>query len=290
VSRIVIAGCGDVGSALGVQLARAGHEVWGVRRRPERLPSPLRGVAADLCEPSSLHALPADPEVIVYAAAADERSEAAYRRAYVDGVRNVIHATARGGTVRLFVFTSSTAVYGQQDGEWVDEDSVTAPRAFNGRLLLEGERLVLAGDVPGAVVRLAGVYGPGRTRLIDDVRAGRAVCRGDGPVYANRVHRDDCASALAHVVGLSRPDPLWLAVDDEPAARCDVLRWLASRLGATPPAHVPGPAESPGKRCRNAKLRRSGWTPRYPTFREGYEAVLGARGARPADPSSPRRG
>jgi nucleoside-diphosphate-sugar epimerase len=275
VSRIVIAGCGDVGSALGVRLAQAGHEVWGVRRHPERLPSPLRAVAADLCEPASLRALPADPEVIVYAAAADERSETAFRRAYVDGVRNVIRAAAQGGTVRLLAFTSSTAVYGQQDGEWIDEAAATEPTGFNGRLVLEGEQLVLGSGLPAVVVRLAGIYGPGRTRLLDDVRAGRPVCRGDGPVYTNRVHRDDCAGALAHVLGLSRPDPVWLAVDDEPAARCDVLRWLASRLGVPPPIHVPGPAESPGKRCRNAKLRGSGWTPRYPTFRDGYAAMLG---------------
>jgi nucleoside-diphosphate-sugar epimerase len=176
--------------------------------------------------------------------------------------------------VRLFVFISSTAVYGQRDGEWVDEDSATEPTGFNGRLVLEGERLTLGSGLPAAVVRLAGIYGPGRTRLLDDVRGGRAQCRGDGPVYTNRIHRDDCAGALQHVLGLPEPDAVWLAVDDEPAARCDVLRWLASRLGAPAPASVAGPAEPPGRRCRNAKLRRSGWTPRYPTFREGYESVI----------------
>ena len=273
-SRIVIAGCGDVGGALGIRLARAGHAVWGVRRRVERLPPLLSPVAADLADPASLRALPSDPEVIVYAAAADERSEAAYRRAYVEGVRNVIRATAGAGTVRLLVFTSSTAVYGQRNGDWVDEGSPAEPEGFNGRLVLEGECLVLGGDLPGAVVRLAGIYGPGRTRLIDEVRAGRAVCRGDGPVYTNRIHRDDCASALQHVIEQVRPDPVWLAVDDEPAERCEVLRWLASRLGVPPPRHAPGRAEDPGKRCRNAKLRRGGWTLRFPTFREGYEALL----------------
>jgi nucleoside-diphosphate-sugar epimerase len=281
VSRIVIAGCGDVGGALGVRLVAGGHEVWGVRRHPARLPSPLRGVAADLCEPASLRALPPDPEVIVYAAAADERSEAAYRRAYVEGVRNVLAATAGSGTVRLFVFISSTAVYGQRDGEWVDEDSPTEPTGFNGRLLLEGERLTLGSGLTAAVVRLAGIYGPGRTRLLEEVRGGRVQCRGDGPVYTNRIHRDDCAGALQHVLGLSRPEAVWLAVDDEPAARNDVLRWLASRLGVPAPAYVAGPAEPSGKRGRNAKLRRSGWTPRYPTFREGYETVIEASGARP---------
>jgi nucleoside-diphosphate-sugar epimerase len=274
VSRIVIAGCGDVGTALGVRLAQAGHEVWGVRRRIDRLPPLLRPVAADLSDPASLRALPPDPEVIVYTAAADERSEASYRLAYVEGVRNVIRATASGGSVRLIAFTSSTAVYGQQDGSWVDEASATEPTGFNGQLVLAGERLVLGSGLPAVVVRLAGIYGPGRTRLLDDVRAARAVCRGDGPVYGNRVHRDDAASALQHVIELPRPDPVWLAVDDDPAPRCEVLRWLASRLGAPAPPHVPGPPERPGKRCRNAKLRRSGWTPRYPTFRAGYEAVL----------------
>jgi nucleoside-diphosphate-sugar epimerase len=277
---VLIAGCGDVGSALGLLLAADGHEVFGLRRRPEHLPAPIRPVAGDLGDAATLAAIPPDVELVAYTAAADGFDDGAYRRAYVDGVANLLAALrAAAAPVRRLLFTSSTAVYAQTDGGWVDETSATEPGGFSGRRVLEGERLVTGSGLHGIVLRLAGIYGPGRTRLIDRVRDGLATCSDGPPRWTNRIHRDDCAGAARHLLTLADPGPVWLGVDDEPADECAVLDWLAARLGAPPPRRVPSDpagARRPqsNKRCSNRALVASGYVLRYPTFRDGYGAMV----------------
>jgi nucleoside-diphosphate-sugar epimerase len=177
-----------------------------------------------------------------------------------------------------FFYASSTGVYAQSHGEWVDEDSPTEPTGFSGLRVLEGERLALEG-VPGAVVvRFGGIYGPGRTRLVDTVRRG-ATCVESPPLYTNRIHRDDCAGVLRHLLSLERAASAYVAVDHAPAPQCEVMDWLAARLGVPAPRRVRGqaPEAGPGgsKRCRNARLLASGYAFLYPTYREGYAALLG---------------
>jgi nucleoside-diphosphate-sugar epimerase len=133
--------------------------------------------------------------------------------------------------------------------------------------------------LPAVVLRLGGIYGPGRDRLVRELREGRARLRPGPPRYTNRIHRDDAAAALLHLLDLAEPAPLQLGVDCEPADQNDVLRWLARALGlAVPPF---GDAERPAggrpgtsKRCRNARLLASGFVFRYPTYREGYAGTL----------------
>ena len=282
--RILIAGCGYVGTALAARLAGDGHAVWGLSRRPRALPAQVSPVAADLRDPGALADLPRGLDAVFYTASAAGGGEAAYRAAYVLGLGNLLDALERDGTPRRVFFTSSTAVYGQSDGSWVDETSAAEPTGYRGRILLEAEARLRAGPGEGCVVRFGGIYGPGRARLLERVRAGTATLP-SGPEYTNRIHRDDCAGALRHLLGLGRLEPLYLGVDDEPADRRLVLRWLAERLGVPPPREAPaepaagGPAAS-GKRCRNARLRASGYRFRYPTFREGYAPLADAlRGA-----------
>lgn len=253
----------------------------GLRRDPSGLPAAITPVAADLGDAASLAAVPADVEALVYAAAADRRDDDAYRRAYVDGLRHVLaRLRDAGAPLRRLVYVSSTAVYAQDDGGWVDETSPTEPTHFTGRRLREGEQLALAAGVSGTVLRLAGIYGPGRTRLVDEVRAGTAVVAADAPMWTNRIHRDDCAGAIAHLLALPSPAPLWLGVDHEPAERGVVLDWLADRLGVARPQRVTDAARGRGgnKRCDGGRLRASGYTFQYPTFREGYAALLASRG------------
>jgi len=279
-SRVLIAGCGDLGCALGLTLAARGDEVFGLRRGIAGIPPPIRPVAADLADRGTLAALPDGIACVVYAAAADSRDPEAYRRAYVEGLQNLLATLeARAAPLRRLVYCSSTAVYGQQDGEWVDEGSPTEPSGFAGQILLAGERLALACGVPTTVVRFAGIYGPGRTRLLDQLRAGTATCPEGPPTWTNRIHRDDCVGVLAHLLALSHADGCWLAVDTEPAPLCLVLDWLAARLGVPPPPRVargtaPGRVEGSNKRCRNGRLVASGYRYRFPTFREGYGALL----------------
>lgn len=282
--RVLIAGCGDLGAALGVELAAAGAEVYGLRRHPQALPKAIRPLAADLADPTTLSALP-EVDAVVYAAAADRTTEDAYRSAYVDGVRHLLAAPGmQQHPPRRLLFVSSTAVYAQNGGEWIDESSAAEATHFRALLLREGEALVRSATssrTATTVLRLAGIYGPGRTRLIDLVRSGRATYPPGPPRYANRIHRDDAAGVLAHLLGQPQPAPLYLGVDDAPVDLREVLVWLAERLGAPAPrleeSPVEGGAERTSKRCSNSRLRAAGYRFRFPTYREGYATMLALR-------------
>lgn len=272
---MLIAGCGYVGTALGVELAAQGNDVWGLRRDASRLPPQLHALSADLSDPTTLRSLPSALDHVVYCAGADEASDAAYERVYVSGLRNVLAATSGSGLRRVF-FTSSTAVYGQSLGEWVDENAETTPTHFSGIRLLEAERLLRQQPVPATVLRCSGIYGPGRTRLIDSVRNGSAA---PSQRFTNRIHRDDIAGAIAHLLGHAQPPPLLLLSDDAPALDSEVIGFLAQQLGVPQPALAPAATAGRGghKRCRNTQLHATGYQLRYPSYREGYGAML-ARG------------
>jgi len=289
VSRILIAGCGYVGTRLGVDLAEAGHTVWGLRRHPEALPSTVTPFCADLTEPSTLGNLPPELDYVVYATAADGPGEEAYRRAYLEGAGLLFDALIeQEERPRRIFFVSSTAVYGQDGGEWVDEGSTTEPTSTNGQILLAAERQFLAGPFPATVLRLGGIYGPGRMRLIRLVESGEATVCPEAPTFTNRIHRDDAAGMLAHLIARdgaaargegAPPTQIYLGIDGEPAPRHEVLDWLAERLGVPHPRRVSAqdePRRSRGgnKRCRSGRILASGYALRYASFREGYGEIL----------------
>jgi nucleoside-diphosphate-sugar epimerase len=279
-TRVLIAGCGYVGAALGKMLVAEGQDVWGLRRHSELLPPVIAPFRADLCKPSSLAGLPDRLDFICYLAAADETSDAAYRAVYVVGLLNLIQALLeQGQNPKRFFFTSSTSVYAQRDGEWVDENSPTEPHHFSGQRLLEAEQVLLSGPFTATVVRLAGIYGPGRSRLIDSRRREAIHSAGDA-AYTNRIHCDDCAGMLLHLMNLPNPESLYIGVDHEPTQQNQVLNWLQNRIGinaqGTKSVAIAGLRGSrSNKRCSNRRLVDSGYLFRYPTFREGYGAVLG---------------
>ena len=260
------------GGELARRLLADGHEVYGLRRRAHLLPGGVQPVAGDLCGiPTACGRLPGGLDVLCYAAAADGRSAAAYRAAYVDGVRNVLHAVGRTSALRRVLYTSSTRVYPQSGGEWVDENSPTGDGDPYARLLLEGEAAVRETAATAVVLRLAGIYGPGRTRLIDRVRAGEPCSE----AYTNRIHRDDCAGVLRHLMQLDRRAA---AVSGSRPRAGDAVRGdglVRQAAGATRAApHRPPKRAGSGKRCRNARLVASGFAFEYPGFRDGYEGMI----------------
>lgn len=265
--RLLIAGCGDIGIRLAACLEPTAWAVSGLRRRAERLPETMGRISADLLDPASLKALESSWDAVVYQATPDQRTPEAYRQAYVDGLAALL---ARVETERL-ILVSSSSVYGQDQGEWVDENSPTEPTAFSGQLLLESEALARAAG--GLVVRFSGIYGPGRDWLLRQVRSGQAQCRPEPPQWTNRIHADDCAAVLAHLLSLPAPAKLYCASDDAPTPRCEVLDWLAEQLDQPRPerAALDG---GQGKRVCNRRLRDSGFRFQYPDFRHGYGAML----------------
>jgi nucleoside-diphosphate-sugar epimerase len=289
---VLIAGCGDLGTEAGLRFAAAGHRVVGWRRSPEKLPPDIEGVAADLAS-ANLPPVPVDTTAVVVAVAADSSTEAAYRAAYVDGLANVLDALERDHVrPRRVLIVSSTAVYGDADGGWVDENTTPAPGGYSGRILIEAEELLhrrFEGTGTDAMaLRLGGIYGPGRTRLIDQVRAGSAMIPAEVR-YTNRIHRDDAAAAIVHLCSMEfTPHPVYVGVDNQPADLGEVLRFLAEELGLPHPRAIAreseGGATQAGrggnKRCGNQRLRSTGFEFSFPTFHEGYRAILEGKGAR----------
>lgn len=266
-----------MGSELGRELARGGHTVFGVRRDPAGLPAGIEGVAADLGSLSSLReSFPEGADALVYCAAPSERGEQAYERTYVAGLTNVLETLhARGEHVGRVLFTSSTAVYAQDDGSLVDERSPAEPARPTGVVLRRAEAITLGGPHRGVVLRLAGIYGPGRTWLVRRVAQGLARRSPGAPRYGNRIHVRDCAGALAHLLALASPEPIFVGVDQAPVPLDEVYDFVADLLGVPrAPEGDDGEGRGGNKRCSSALLRASGYALRVPSYREGYPEIV----------------
>ncbi|MBJ18710.1 MAG: NAD(P)-dependent oxidoreductase [Deltaproteobacteria bacterium] len=284
-AQVVIAGCGYVGNALAGMLRKEGHEVYGIRRDVTGLAAGVKGIAGNVANPESLGPAPARVEYAVYVVAADGGSEQAYRQAYLDGLAGFLEwLRDEGQRPRRIVMASSTAVYGQRRGEPIDEDSPTHPTQFRGETLLASEGLLAASGISSVVVRLGGIYGPGRADLIDRIRE-RALRLRLVEHFTNRIHRDDAAGLIRHLLFHPDPEPLYLGVDDRSEEEGEVLRWLAKELGVEAPREESPEGESGAsnrrravgsKRCSNRRARESGYRFRYPSFREGYGELVRA--------------
>jgi nucleoside-diphosphate-sugar epimerase len=276
---VVIAGCGDVGSRLATQLLAKGWEVHGLRRDVSRLPEGVIGIAGDLFKEDCPDTWPVGGvDYLVYCAAATDHDEAGYRAAYVEGLQHVLEwLNDYGQEPKHLLFVSSSSVYGQQNGEWVDESSATQAGGYSGQVMLEAEQVALDSGIPASVVRLTGIYGPGRERLSTQVREGYRVTI-DPPLYGNRIHVDDAAGLLAflllHVEQGGALDNCYIGVDDAPAPLAEVVDWLREYLGVTEWAADASVRRAGSKRCSNARAKALGWVPKYPSYREGYAAIL----------------
>lgn len=272
--RILLAGCGDLGLRVAARLLAQGDEVWALRRSPPPgNPSGLRWLGADLTAPHTLACLPAGISRLVYLPAPDARDKEAYRALFVDGLCLLL-AALDACALRQVLLVSSSAVYGEHDGDWVDEATPPAPIGFNGALLLEAEQRLAAQSVPSAVLRLAGLYGPGRLQPVERLRAGQQRVPREMPHWANRIHVDDAAAAIVHLLRLPSPEPLYLGVDDTPLPLDELYDFLAQLVDAPPPPEGPAPVGVGSKRLSNARLRASGWVPQWPDARDGYAALL----------------
>ncbi len=272
--RVLIAGCGDVGLRVAHRLLARGDEVWAIRRSvPAADDSGIHWLKADFTQPASLSELPGGITQLVYLPTPDQRDAEAYRAVFIDGLRHVLGALD-GHPLQRALLVSSTAVYGEHGGDWVDENTPPDPPGFNGAVLLEAERWLAAQPVSSVTLRLAGLYGPNRLQLIERLRAGDARVPRNQPHWANRIHVDDAAAAIVHLLSMPEAEPLYLGVDDTPLPLDVLYDYLALLAGASRPDEGPAPAAVGSKRLRNARLRASGFVLRWPDAREGYAALL----------------
>ena len=260
--KVLIGGLGDLGRRCARRWAAAGHQVLGLRRRPDTSAADIEVLAADLAalRPGQFDAI----DLALFCAAPDARNETAYRHCYFSAA-SAFMASVPAAALRILV--SSTAVMDGADGEWVDEQRFAPASRWNGMLLAEAEQQLRATWPDLCVLRPSGLYGPGRERLLRKARAGEL---GEGR-YSHRIHIDDCAKAIVHLAALPLRETSYLLTDDAPLPEWQVLSGLAAMFGL--PAARRGPA-AVGRRLSNARLHANGFKFDYPEFRAGYRAIV----------------
>lgn len=285
--KCLIVGCGYVGIPLGAELLRLGHEVSGLRRNnsaeSELKTAGVTPFFADITRPETLEALPREFDWVVHCVAAGGDAEN-YRQIYLEGTKHVLKRLSVSPP-KKFIYTSSTSVYGQNDGSQIKESSPAEPEAETAKVLVETEKVLLEAfqrdKFPAIILRVAGIYGPDRGNWFKQFLKNEARMDGDGSRFLNMIHRDDVVGCILAALKSGRPGEIYNAVDDEPVSQKNFFEWLGATLGKYPPPSAPeNPAEDrkrgvTNKRVSNRRLKMElGCQFKYPNFRKGYTAEI----------------
>lgn len=274
--KILLAGCGQIGQQLGTQLHQQGHHVIGVKRHATPTLFPLR--LLDLGNSKALSDETPDYDVIVFTVTPQNREESAYRHVFETVLQRVIDFAKRHQQPPLLLLVSSTGVYGQQQGQWVNESSPTQPTHFSGKWLLSAEQNLKKQWQNHLIVRFSGIYGSHRRWLINQAVSGKPIQKSPS-LWTNRIHEADCVGSLNFLINayqkqllLSR---LYLISDDLPVGRYEVCAFICQFLQqAAPDVLTTDLTENLNKRCDNSLIKSMGYSFIYPTFKSGYQAIL----------------
>ena len=276
--KILLAGCGDIGCRTGLQLAPQ-FDCFGLKRNPQNLPDAIEPIAGSLTDLNRLQEVLAEGfDVLVVTLTPGAFTPEAYQKSYVDGAATLVAAINNTEhKPRLVIWVSSTSVYGDRHGDWVDEQSPTAAQSFSGKLLLQAEEHIAALPCASIIVRFSGIYGPGRTRMLGQILAGKG--RPAQPEqWSNRIHSDDCAGVLAHLIHCfengDKLDSLYVATDCAPVTQHDLRIWLAQQLSVELQDEIV--EQKAIRRCSNQRLLETGYQFIYPGYREGYQSLIDA--------------
>lgn len=272
---ILVAGAGWLGSAIARSLLASGHRVIAIRRALGPLAAleaagavPL---AVDLAEPGASRRIPAGVDAIVACQSSGADTVDGYRAAYVLANRALLEAAERL-RVGAFVYTGSTGVFGQRDGSDVSEGTPPAPSGPTGEVLVEAEEAVLAAarlGIPARIVRLSGLYGPGRTGILERVRAGRLALGPGDDAWMNFCHLEDAVAFVRAALERGETGGVYHGSDAAPARRREVVEWIAARLGIPAPTAT-ATAQGPNRRILSVWTRAAlGVELGHPSFREG---------------------
>lgn len=270
-----VVGNGYVGSVLAELARNAGCTVTTISRSGEG------DEHADVASRGELRALSERvgvPTHVVHCASASGGGEDAYRRVYLEGCVNLSELFSECH----LVFTSSTSVLAQENGERVDETAPVRPTNRTGKILAEAENVVIRSG--GSVVRLAGVYGDGRCYFLKRFFSGEAEMEEDGSRILNHTHRRDAASALFHIleIGEAARGEIYHACDSHPLSQLETYRALCAMFHKEMPRCVPRNLAAKrgwsNKAVANAKLRGTGWEPQYPSLVDAAAEIAASLG------------
>lgn len=279
-AKILIVGCGAIGRELAITLANAGHDVTGLKRHiPGETHQPFKYFQADIASADDLKALDNNFEHVFFIVSPGSRDEKSYIDLYRTGLDNLLEKFSKAKTP--FIFVSSTSVYGQNQGEWVDEESPTLPKNVTSLQIANAEQKLFALNAGHVVVRFSGIYGPGREQLLRMAKQSPEIQK-NPPYYTNRIHQTDCVGILAFLLncrlkGISL-EKCYLASDNDPAPLWEVVGWLAEKM------HCPAPIDKTvintadmNKRCRNERLKQLGYRFAYSDYKAGYGEIVSSK-------------
>lgn len=274
--RIYLAGCGQIGLQLGAQLAANGQQVIGWKRQAVAADFPIYPI--DLQDAFAVQQLTPDADIIVFTVTPSEFSDSGYQQVYETILGYVIEFAKRHKQPPLVILVSSTGVYGQQNGEWVNENSLTEPTGFSGRWVLQGEQRLREQLDRTLCVRFSGIYGEGRMRLIRQAYAQQSIQKSP-PIWTNRIHESDCVAALyfliQHVIQGTPLESVYLVSDDRPVSSYTVRLFICQQLGLPlPPEKTVNLSDNVNKRCDNQRIKQLGFTFRYPSYQSGYSEII----------------
>jgi nucleoside-diphosphate-sugar epimerase len=278
-AKVLIVGCGGVGLELAIQLAEAGHDVTGLKRNPPTVyPGPITYFRADISQPQELEGLESNFEYVFFIVSADSRNKDSYHALYNKGVNNLSNKFKELKNNAPWIFGSSTSVYGQSQGEWVDEDSPTLPNSTTSLEIVKAEQKLISINPKNIIVRFSGIYGPGREYLLRMAKQSPSIQQSP-PYFTNRIHQQDCVGVLKFLFEqrLSGVDleQCYLASDNDPAPLWDVISWIAEQTQSDPPKAKEVEHENDmNKRCKNDRLKKLGYTFLYPDYKAGYLEMI----------------
>lgn len=283
-AKLLIVGCGSIGLQLAEELSAKGHRVTGLKRTPPTSAlTSINFMAADISSLEQLKALPTDFDAVYFIVSPDGRNPDSYQAVYEQGLNNLLSIFKQADANPQWILVSSTSVYGQTQGEWVDEASTAEPQNVPSRYIRQAELQLTALNPKNIVVRFSGIYGPGREYLIRMAQQGGAVQK-EPVYYTNRIHQADCVGVLVYLLEQSLAgvalEQYYVASDNDPAPQWEVISWLAERLGAEQPTvKAPDNTAQSNKRCNNQRLKALGYQFKYPSYQTGYsELIKGVKG------------
>jgi nucleoside-diphosphate-sugar epimerase len=277
--KVLFIGCGDIAQRAASEM-QARYKCFGLRRQPDNLPNYIQSIKGDATNAEQLLSVASEGfDIWIATITPGEFTEQAYKDSYLAVAKSISSTISQlQKAPRLVLWVSSTSVYGDFKGDWVSELTQPEPNTFSGKILLAAEKIIQQIPCETSVIRFSGIYGPGRTRLLGQVLAGKG--RPSSPEqWSNRVHADDCGGILSHLVeyGLSGDSllPEYLASDSSPVTQHEIRQWLAEQL--TVSLVEEEVKASSTRRCDNSRLLASGYQFKYPTFKEGYGSLINDR-------------
>ncbi|HJN38465.1 MAG TPA: NAD-dependent epimerase/dehydratase family protein [Gammaproteobacteria bacterium] len=275
-TRCLIIGCGYVGNHLGTLLLNEGCTVYGLRRQAHKIAENITPIGMDWLD-MTVDKLP-EVDFIFYLLSPDSSDDTNYKKTYLEGTKHLIHLlNTSEKPCQKIIYASSTKVYSIQDGSWVDEETPINPTEPKAKILYEAENIITSSGHDFSIARLGGIYGPHRHFLLNQVINGEVSIRKD-QAFSNRIHQEDCAQALKHMMTLTFNEGIYNVVDQEPATLNTIISWISSKSGKPLPpleeANSSMDLRLTNKQCSCQRLLHTGFIFKYPNFRDGFGEIL----------------